>query len=809
MYKKNLFIGVLSFAVLAVPQLLLNSLISVELDALVWIASMAVAACLLGFLVPQVARLFLLGVVLAWLILCAGVAEISAVILWLASAWALGAWVLRRLDGRASLDNVSATEAIVLGTAIWLAVWGGMIHFPVNYRLLYLGLCVSPWLAFSGRFVMLGPYFRSRLDAAQHWMSSIHFGAWVVGLTIIGWVLRWVNLPTMGYDDHAQHLRIWTELVSQYFYSFDVKTQVWAAAPFAVDLLHAGLSLMAGGDARSAMNLVLAISLLVLMVQVLHKWKTSGLVLWLFVVLFASTPMLGNQLLSLQTELALAVLALGGMLVVADANGSWRSRHVLGVLACAALCAASKLPGAILGVMLIAAWFAKFWTQRSSVTPKVHVLGWTALWVLIPLGFVALHSYAMSWTLTGNPVFPLYNAVFRSPLFMPENFSDSRWIHGFSLQSYVRVFFNTSAFFENGEYAAGWQFLFLLPIAIASLFRSGVPNIWRITLIPVLGFGLIMFSATQYWRYLFPVMPLAGILLAVLFRGTSRLFKAVMLLVILICIVLNLFAFSKISWMMRSPASAAFSSEGKENLTRQYAPVALLTKKINQLAPGSRVLYPSSTPYGATLNGTPLYLNWYSPFREARFASLKDMQSLADFLGQEKVDFVIEDMGNPGASNEPEALLREHLAIYGSVIAQEGTFLLYRLIKTPVLYKQIFFLNAKLIKQQGEGDLLLPLTEDGVLATTDPKILTVLKVQSAKQVRYQIQFSCPSELGFFVAQINWDKGPPYYRLVTCKSKKVAFKEAAPVPVGASQGLLYLTVRETNSAQVTNLVMEVH
>ena len=57
----------------------------------------------------------------------------------------------------------------------------------------------------------------------------------------------------------------------------------------------------------------------------------------------------------------------------------------------------------------------------------------------------------------------------------------------------------------------------MLPIAILALLRPGIPGRMRIILAPLLGFGLAMFYATQYWRYLFPVIPLAAVTIGSLF----------------------------------------------------------------------------------------------------------------------------------------------------------------------------------------------------------------------------------------------------------------------------------------------------
>lgn len=780
---------------------------SVAFDALAWTCTVALVGAVLGLTLPQSAHSYLLFVVLGSLVVGVGFFDSASVVLWLASSGSLGVLVLGRLHSKEHLSLISATEAVLIGAASWLAIWGGMLHFAVNFQALHILLCLLPCLLLLGRKSSIHNELRSRLNAAQDWMRSIPFWAWVGGLIVVGWVLRWASFPSMGSDDHALHLRIWTELLTQERYTFDISTQIWSVAPFTVDLLHAGLSLMAGGDARSAMNLGLAILLLLLMAGILRRLNTPVWTQWLLIVLMATTPMLGNLLLTLQTELTLAVMALAGMRLVIDANGGWRGQHVLGVLSCAALCASIKLPGAVLGVTLLAALAVRWWSQRETTTPTGHMLRWPALLLLIPLGFVALHSYGVAWKLTGNPVFPLYNAIFLSPYYHPINFSDSRWIHGFGLTSYVKAFFHTSEFFESGDYTAGWQYLIMLPIGVLALLRSGAPSGLRIILIPVLGFGLVMFSATQYWRYLFPVMPLAVVLLGSLFIQEKPTIRTAAFFLAIACIAGNLLFFTRVSWMMNSPAGMAFTRDGKETLTSLYAPASLLTERVNQLAPGSRVLYTPNTPYGATLHGIPLYLNWYQPFRNEAFSSVKDLDGLRDFISNEKIDFSILLMSV--TSDLRDVLLREYMSKYGYVEGQSNNFLLYRIGDMPVQYQKVFELQESEAMASGKIDLLLPVTAQGVTAPADGKVLAVMPTHRAKQARYKVEFTCPSNNGYFVAQINWDTGAPYYRLVACETKSVTFVEAVPIPIGASQGSIYVTSRETASIQVRNLSVEVN
>lgn len=839
---------------LSEPQKLLSSYLvnfPLGIDALIWCICIALVSIACWVLSPRFAHVLLAGISLLYIISGIGFLPVFVFVLWLIGSTAAGISVLNLCITNHKFTKDSIPESFILGLALWIAISGVMIHFPVNVRWLYLSLSVAPilllLLAKSDAKTILYELGSGALDAHAR-ISSIPFWLWSVGLAIIGWVLRWASFPSVAYDDNAGRFRIFAELQHFQQAQFDVVNQIWSVAPFASDLLHATISNMVGSESRGAVNLALTIILLVILARLLRMVNISVSAKWVLVVLMASTPMLGNLLLSTQSELLLAVIVLLGLRLALDAREGIFGRHVLGVIACAAICAAIKLPGAVLGVTLLLCLALRLWDARAE-SPLMSVkMRWPAFIVLLLLAFVAFHSYVLAYVITGNPVFPLYNGIFKSPYFPPENFSDSTWIHGFTLWNYVRVFFETSAFFESGNYVAGWQYLFLLPVGLITFWKTDDAKLMKITLIPLLVFGLIMFAATQYWRYLFPIMPIAIFLMTPLFAFSNRYLQVAAFSAATLCILLNLLFYKNVSWMMASPAGVAYTQSGKDRYIELYAPVAGLTEVVNQIATGTRVLYPREAPYGAKLLGIPLYVNWYSPVRQSQFQMLSDRESISDFIRKQDVDFVITKSADavgyhpinwvpteidavmerralfevpdirwtkvePAHVEEPsvspEDQLRQYLAEFGYVEGQIGPFILYSLREEPVPYRSAFDLN--LFKQGAMDalDLFLPLTNKGVVATIQPEIMAILNPQDAHQVRYNVEFECSSDTGYFVAQINWDIGPPYYRLVPCTKMLVSFIETIPVPQNATKGLIYITVMDNTSAYVQNLKVDVH
>ena len=84
---------------------------------------------------------------------------------------------------------------------------------------------------------------------------------------------------------------------------------------------------------------------------------------------------------------------------------------------------------------------------------------------------VAASSYAYAWWITGNPLFPFYNAVFKSPYYPAENFRDLKWMAGVSWRSLWDLAFRTDAYGQFFPGAAGLSVLATLP-ALAIDMRS-------------------------------------------------------------------------------------------------------------------------------------------------------------------------------------------------------------------------------------------------------------------------------------------------------------------------------------------------
>lgn len=768
------------------------------IEGFVWMLVCSLVAWILQCLQPQRASILFCGLLLIYLFLGTGIISTLSVIFFLASAHTTG-FIALKLTYGTRRQNLGGTESLIIGLLLWIAIGGILIHFPINRRWLYILLFALPllWGLYRNSSNLLHTY-TEELRYLRTWIQNIPLPLLVICVALIAWVARFTFFPTVGLDDNGNHLRLWIELLYQKKYSFDVITQIWEVAPFAVNLLHALTSLMAGEDARGAMDLALMLLLLRQMMGILETLNLTAVDRLLILLLTLSTPMLGVLLTSLQTELFLALLCTTGMQLILNCDEGWKGRNVLAVFAIAALCVATKLPGIVLGLLILLTLLIKLrFFKPSNFSPLKNPKLSMVLLLLGIMSFVAFHAYVTAYWITGNPVFPLYNGIFKSPFFWPSNFSHDLYMKGFSFKNYWNVFFKTSEFYESKDFVAGFQYLFLLPLALLVLWRREVPRSILLLLLPLLGFGLLMFQAMQYWRYIFPVMPLACLVIAVLLLPSKNFFPSMAKGLIVACIILNFFFFPGISWMFMHSLQSLYTQSGKNELTEWLAGDKTITEYLNENSPGARVLYLPTRPFGASLKGTPIYIDWYSPARVDRFLNIKTSEEMASFIRDEKVQFFIWDLRNQSQPGEPEWLLREYMSTWSYPELQKGTFILFRLADHKIPYREIFNLRTS-------TKSALP-----IQISNEPKIITALNTLGARTIKYHLSFKCSEAKGNFIMSTNWNIGDPYYRLLPCKTNIIKFSESLPIPIGANQGNFNLTVHDVPSAELSDLKIEIY
>src|SRR6185437_13715466 len=132
----------------------------------------------------------------------------------------------------------------------------------------------------------------------------------------------------------------------------------------------------------------------------------------LAVALYASLPLTVGAMTGMQTEGPTTALVAGIALLIQRSSKPDR-RQLLAFAVLFGLLLAMKVSNLMIAGPL-GLWLLCLWRAR---------LPWSTLPVaLLLLLLVAGSSYTYGWLLTGNPVLPVFNAIFRSPYYTPTNF---------------------------------------------------------------------------------------------------------------------------------------------------------------------------------------------------------------------------------------------------------------------------------------------------------------------------------------------------------------------------------------------------
>ena len=428
----------------------------------------------------------------------ASLSALSACALFFVAAACTGAALLRRL-GLAAGDEAAGTRALLAGSGLLGTAASLLASRPVHFSWVYvLVLAVPVVLSWSGVRDACVPMMHDRrlgrAFGATDWLD--------VGIATVALVYVVVAfMPEIGHDAMAMHLFVIHQLATQHAWSFDVGSYVWAVMPMLGDWIFA-IPYMLGGEAAARLANVGFILVTASLVRELARWAGATESGWRWAVLiFLSTPLTFIEGSSLFIESVWGSFLLAGSLalLVACTAGSGRARHLVAAGLFLGLALAAKaITMTVLPVLLVVlVWRFRYWLQRGSARQVLTGLGLFVCAGAIP--------YAVAFRKTGNPVFPFFNQVFKSPLFPAgENFeSASIFGKGVTWDLPYQATFSAGRLMEAGAGAGGFQWLLLvIPVGIALLLG------WQRRPVALMFVALasiaMAFMSVSYLRYVFP-----------------------------------------------------------------------------------------------------------------------------------------------------------------------------------------------------------------------------------------------------------------------------------------------------------------
>lgn len=517
---------------------------------------------------------------------------------------------LMRLLG--SNDSLVATLA---GVFVLTGVVGWLLPFHVHSRIVYLiALVVIVWTERKRARLLLASILR---DATRALDGSPKTAALALIVAFASLTTAW--LPTMQFDDLAYHAMLPSQLLNLGYYRFDLSTQVWAAAPWGSDLVHAVVAVVANEESRGSINIAWFIFSCCALWRLAERFDLTPHLRWLAIALYASQPYVSSLFSGAHVEnqliAATLVLALVSLQVFRNEGSPWA---LLMILLCG-LFANLKASQAL----VVAPFF--FFCIPGIVKSQPRKL----FAVSIATVLLAASSYAYSWLLSGSPLTPLFNAYFKSPFYPPVNFNDTRWAQGINWRSIWDLTFSTEKYQETYAGGAGVSVLVLSVPLLGALFEKELRKPAACVLLAF----IFLFTAVPYLRYSAPLFVLAvPLALSVLHKHVPKYWLTGSVVVL---VTLNVLLIPSANYMLRGDLLALQlrsllkqnTAETARTIIDRYAFESNIAKSLAVAQPGRYSIYlaDQERPFTAPFAGQAFSSSWYdSDFQIAADAAEVD-----------------------------------------------------------------------------------------------------------------------------------------------------------------------------------------
>lgn len=608
-----------------------------------------------------------------------GPLAIIVVGLFMMSSAIIGTSLSARLSGTSELPLVFA---IALGAAMYSITFTLLGPLPVNtfaaHSMLLatplVTVCIVPSLrrAFVTRFKVLS---QQTLSIQAKSAAEISGLAVLLFLALLHGLLA--ALPERYFDAMVMHLYIPSYVSANKTWNYDPTLYAFAFVPAGVDFLYAHFFVLQGEMAAEFFNLSAFMFTCAILYTVVQRVANREIAIWV-VALFASMPIafLETSTLFIENTLMLWLTSAAGVVVISALRLSLR--HAVAIFVFLAAASMAKLNGALAGAVIGPLVLCLFVWQRRPIREIIRLLATCAVCAIF-----ALFPYGFAWFETGNPVFPFYNDVFKSPFFATTPFIDTRWVGHFDWRLLYDATFASTRFLEANPGALGLTVILLLPLAVVAMIvrpnKAGV-----VSLLLALAIMLPIAWQTQYLRYFYPAFPILFIAGACgLLLLSQRFPKRVATFTLLLAVVMfNVYKISSAGWPIGNfDLAAVFDSEKRRALVVATVPERLANIQINQMAGRfARVLY-NGNPFGALLSGKALYSDWYNMDLFNDVAKLTTTDQASALLIHWNVSHVVysADSEKPG-----QKVLGTFLAENYRPIARFGHIILYDLRTSAV-----------------------------------------------------------------------------------------------------------------------------
>ena len=614
-------------------------------------------------------------------------------------------------------------------------------HYPGVYGLMLSIPFVLFWVDAKKTFFELSNYLALPSD-----LGILNFLIFALMMMYLGISF----MPEVGHDALVMHLFIPAHMALNGFWAFNVDVDLWAATPMLGDIFFAIGYVLGGEVAARVINLGFVFSLALLIREYLTYLKIPALMSNSMMLLFLSTPLTFLENSTLYVDSVWTAYVVGGTYFILRFIFDYENKNSSIILASILLGLSMMVKVQTLwagpAILIVCIVFSREWASRKTI---LGIICSAFLFLLI-----ACPPYVRAYWLTGNPIFPFFNKIFKSPQWVAENFLDTRWNQGFNWDFPYQIIFNSGKFLEGYAGSPGFQWLILLPTIIFSLIIIGNKKFIAIFLLLIITIA-VTFNSAAYLRYIYP-----SVVWFCIITGCSVYFLAEQIpnksckyllgLAISLTVILNLIFIKSATHYGAFSFTPLVSDSKRQEYLLENMPIRSAVDLVNVLNTSNTpvaVLAPS--PLVAGLKADAYSSSWYT---YKFYESLKLAKTSADMIelfGEFNIEYFILD-SQWGEERQKEAILSISHSIkkFGNVVVgkikSEYRFS-KELIADPLFQKGLGW------KRNGDKKFEGGISE----VTVDAPLSSRLQIFPRKRYLSQVNVICPKESTLARNQINW------------------------------------------------------
>lgn len=586
------------------------------------------------------------------------------------------------------------------------------------------------------------------------------------------------SYPVYNYDALVKHIPITLNLINRgSFPNNIIESLVYGEISLLRYTYNYILMLLGGHKVIVLFEVFILVMILLGLLLILHRYVKNKFADILLIGIYFSTPLIVNRASTINPDMLPIVFLVAITLLLTEIDYTQIISKVNIIALLCGFAVFSKLTSA--PYILTLAIVILFYIIKKMISTKEYVLVFrTCIKGLVLFLSTTVPSAMIMYYYTGNPVFPFYNGIFKSPYFTFKNFTDPFDTNplNVSFRSLISMVFHTHRNIEMADGGIGYYLLFLI-ISLALIFVYKNKSYIYYTIMVLVSYS-IGFLFTSNIRYLLPSHIAAMILVVITIHHISSLIKISQLRSIATLFIAFLLIMPNISYIKNNMCRSDFLIPNNDlTINKNFDLLSYVNHEdVRVLAYGDE--------FKGEFKGEYYNFNWYNTYLNNKLLSgeidPRDYIGSFDyFLYKKDSNNVIEEiriMFDPMTSNIKDMLIP---------FSETDTHILYKVDKDKLIRK-------KLILEEN-------FKSEEIVTVASPKTLKFNPIYNFYKIEINEEKE-DKEMGSIYGrwQINWydrDNNLVDLYIKTHEIKNGTDLYSSPIikkPINADYGVLYLS-----------------